>query len=441
MLQSQIDFLNEGIILIMVIKAVRGTRDIMCDEAKRLQFIRMKAAHISGLFGYDEIITPMFEKLELFSRGIGESSDIVSKEMYSWQDKKGRVLALRPENTAGVVRSLIENKIISSQEISRWYYFGPMFRYERPQTGRYRQFWQFGAEAFGESSPEMDAEVLALATQFLFSIGLKDTYLHINSIGCQICRQSFREALKKYFEPMSDKLCINCKERLDTNPLRILDCKEVSCQPFFVSSPVPRDYLCEECKTHHSRLQKLLELYNIRYYNSDRLVRGLDYYTKTVFEFTGRREGSQNALLAGGRYDNLVKELNGPLTPAVGFAAGVDRLMLEMSIDIANSGDNIFFAVWTSEKTRDVLHKIIQELRRDNIAVRWSIKNKSVKSQFRIADKSGVDVALVLGDEELDNNMIKIKFLKEDGKEEMIPIGDIGKFCRDYEKHNNNAVH
>jgi len=306
----------------------RGTRDILPGEAERWQWLEDRTRSAMALYGYREVRTPFFEATDLFVRSVGEATDIVRKELYTFQDRKGRSLTLRPEGTAPLVRSYLENAALRAESPARLYYMGPMFRYERPQAGRYRQFWQIGAELLGSARAEADAEMIDLFRAILADVGLTNVTVLLNSLGDQVCRPRYRESIRAYFTKHENELCGDCKERLETNPLRILDCKVPSCAPVIAGAPSVLDSLCEDCAAHFEAVKRALTALSIPYEVTPRLVRGLDYYTRTVFEIHAANLGAQNAVGGGGRYDQLVKDFGGPDTPAIGFSIGMERLLL-----------------------------------------------------------------------------------------------------------------
>jgi histidyl-tRNA synthetase len=306
----------------------RGTRDILPGEVERWQWLEERTRRVQALYGYREVRTPFFEATDLFVRSVGEATDIVRKELYTFEDRKGRSLTLRPEGTAPLVRAYLENPALRAESPARLYYMGPMFRYERPQAGRYRQFWQIGSELLGSARPEADAEMIDLFRAILVNVGLTEVTVLLNSLGDSVCRPGYREAIRAYFKQHEDKLCGDCKERLETNPLRILDCKVPSCAPVIAGAPSVLDSLCPECAEHFEAVKRALAALGIRYEVAPRLVRGLDYYTRTVFEVHAANLGAQNAVGGGGRYDQLVKDFGGPDTPAIGFSIGMERLLL-----------------------------------------------------------------------------------------------------------------
>ena len=312
----------------MLTNAPRGTKDILPENVAGWNYVEQKIRDICARFGYEEIRTPMFEHTELFHRGIGEGTDVVDKEMYTFTDRGGRSITLRPENTASAVRAYLQNKLYGDSALTKLFYIGSMFRYDRPQAGRMREFHQFGVEALGEANPAVDAEIILLAMEFLKSLGLKDLKLSLNSVGCPSCRPAYRQALQEYFRPHLEELCGDCKDRFERSPLRILDCKADADKAFMAGAPKITDCLCDECREHFEQVQSLLTEAGVEFELDPRLVRGLDYYTKTAFEIKYAPLGAQSAVAGGGRYDGLIEEMGGNPTPAVGFATGLERVLL-----------------------------------------------------------------------------------------------------------------
>ncbi|MEI7904319.1 MAG: histidine--tRNA ligase, partial [Candidatus Firestonebacteria bacterium] len=356
--------------------AVRGTKDVLPAETGKWQYVISQSASVFKTFNYAEIITPIFEVTELFTRGIGETSDIVTKEMYTFPDKKGRSLTLRPEGTAGVVRAYLENKLFNGPSPVKLFYIGPMFRYERPQAGRYREHWQMGVEVFGSDSPALDAEVINTGLTLFSKLGVTGLKTNLNSIGClnDNCRPAYIKALKTYLENSKEKLCETCKFRLEKNPLRILDCKEESCRSIFKEQGIPRilNFICPSCKEHFDKVKAHLGLLGAEYVLNENLVRGLDYYTKTVFEITCDKLGAQNTVLGGGRYNNLVKEFGGQETPAVGFSTGLERLMITLDtlgikLPVNDSAD--VFLVHLGEEALKKVFVLADTLRKTGLKV------------------------------------------------------------------------
>ena len=400
----------------------RGTRDILPEEINLWQETEKTCREVFALYNYREIRTPIFEMTELFSRSIGESTDIVSKEMYTFPDRKGRSLTLRPEETAPVVRAALENNLTLKDQVAKLYYLGPMFRYERPQAGRFRQFYQAGVEAFGSADPLIDAEIIILAGQIFEKLGLKDLEVDINSVGDQKCRPQYVEKLRSYFKEHEKSLCEDCRKRLELNPLRILDCKEAACQKYIDKVPASADNLCPECKSHFEKVVKWLGLSGIRYKINHRLVRGLDYYTRTTFEVVSKQLGAQNAVCGGGRYDTLVEELGGKPTPAAGFAIGMDRLVEVIKSKILNQkskqGIQLYIATVGEEATKKGF-EMINTIRRDGISADMDFLGKSLKSQLKSADQANAGFTLIIGDEEIKSGKGKLKNMQTAEQEEV----------------------
>ena len=392
-----------------IIKVLKGTKDILPQDIEMLQFIEEKANRVFSSFGFKEIRTPIIESTDLFSRGVGETTDIVNKEMYTFE-KSDRSITLRPENTAGVVRSYIENGMSRLSAPVKLWYKGPMFRYERPQAGRQRQFHQVGVEMFGIKQPQADAEVILTAVNFLKSIGLNDLEVEINSLGCPKCRAVFKENLKEVIRPYLKDLCEDCQERFEKNPLRLLDCKVPDCQQIYskpeIQKVITSDFLCEECSEHYTQLKKYLDNLDVKYSENKHLVRGLDYYTRTVFEIKSNNLGSQNAVCGGGRYDNLVSELGGEPTPAVGFAMGMERLISLLPEKTPSLSD----AFIVSNNPVEAF-KLAQYLRENNINTEMDLSNKKFTKQLEKASKTA-KYALILGEDEIANKQVSVKNLE-----------------------------
>ena len=396
--------------------APRGTKDLLPDETPLWQFIEKTCRDIFSRYNYREIRTPIFEATDLFTRSIGGTTDIVKKEMYTFPDRKGRSLTLRPEATASVVRAALENNLISQDASAKVYYIGPMFRYERPQAGRQRQFHQAGVEAFGSQDPQLDAEVIQLAVRLFEAIGLKDLEVDINSVGCKNCQPKFREALVKYFNANAKNLCEDCRERLELNPLRILDCKEAHCQKYIGKAPASIDYLDAECKGHFDQVVGWLGRLGIKYRVNDRLVRGLDYYTKTAFEVVSKQLGAQNAVCGGGRYDNLVEELGGKPTAAVGFAVGLERVVeiIKSQHQTSNlkQGALSLYIATLGEEARSVGFELLSKVREAGIAADIDYQGKSLKAQMKAADRLEARYVYIIGDEEIAKKSAILKNMK-----------------------------
>ncbi len=390
------------------ITKIKGFYDLISPASDKYSYLEQKARDIFSLYGYNEIRIPLLEKTELFARSIGNETDIVQKEMYTFSDRKDRSIALRPEATAGVVRAYIENKLFVREQISRLFTFGPMFRYERPQKGRQRQFHQINVEIFGSSAPQADAELITMLWHYLTTIGISNIELEVNSLGCPKCRSNFQQVLNSYLSNLGTKdLCPDCQRRSKTNPLRIFDCKVSRCQEIIANSPSILDYICNECKDHFDNVLDIIKKTGLYYKINPRLVRGLDYYQRTTFEFISSDIGAQSAIAGGGRYDGLVKELGGPDIPGMGFACGMERLALLLK-DIEVSKLDFYLAS-IDEQALNQAQIIGNELRKRGFSVQISFEAKSLKSQLRLANKLNVKKCLLLGQEEMKNKLITVK--------------------------------
>lgn len=394
-----------------MIQSVKGFNDILPDLAVKWRRVEDEARNLLEVFGFSEIRLPIVERLELFQRGIGVTTDIVEKEMYTFQDRKGVPLALRPEGTASVVRAYIEHGLYHKDPVAKLYYMGPMFRYERPQKGRARQFYQVGAEVLGVEDPRVDAEVLDMLTLFFDRLGIEDVELFINSLGCEECRPSYREALLRYLEERKGMLCRDCQRRLELNPLRVLDCKVEGCREATKDAPCTKDFLCHPCAEHFEKIKDYLNLLGVPYRINPRMVRGLDYYTKTAFEMVCNRLGSQNAVAAGGRYDRLVKDLGGPDTPGFGFAIGIERTVLLLKEEEDKKMPSVYLISMGGEASAEAL-RLLKELRMEGIQVELAYGEKSLKSHMRRANKLGVSRVLILGEDELRKGTVIVKDMK-----------------------------
>ena len=396
----------------LITKAIKGTKDVLPKDVHKNQYIEATALDIASKFGYKEIRTPVFEHTELFQRGVGDTTDVVQKEMYTFDDKGGRSITLRPEGTAGAVRSYLENGLCNEALPQKVCYLISCYRYEKPQAGRLREFHQFGVECFGSASPLADAEIIALAKSLFDTLGVKDLSLEINSIGCPTCRAEYHKALKKYFSSRKDELCDTCKSRLDRNPMRILDCKSPICHEIAEGAPVVIDYLCDECKEHFENVQKYLKAQNIEYTINPQIVRGLDYYTKTVFEFVSNSIGAQGTVCGGGRYDGLVEELGGQHTPSLGFAMGIERLMLLMEAqgcEFPEAEKPDLFIVALGEKATLKAVEIAKDMREEGVSALLDLNQRSVRAQMKYADKLGAKFNVVIGDNEVEAKTAKLK--------------------------------
>ncbi len=396
----------------LVTKAIKGTKDVLPKDVHKNQYIEATALDIAEKFGYKEIRTPSFEYTELFQRGVGDTTDVVQKEMYTFDDKGGRSITLRPEGTAGAVRSYLENGLCNEALPQKVCYIGPCFRYEKPQAGRLREFHQFGVECFGTDSPLADAELIALGKSIFDTLEIKELSLEINSIGCPTCRAEYHKALKEYFSSRENELCPTCKDRLDRNPMRILDCKSPVCSEIAKDAPVVIDYLCDECREHFDKVQKYLKAMNIDYTVNPKIVRGLDYYTKTVFEFVSDSIGAQGTVCGGGRYDGLVDELGGQKTPSLGFAMGLERLMLLMEAQNAPFPDaNVpdLFVVALGDMATLKAVEIVNDMRAEGFTALLDLNQRSLRAQMKYADKLKAKFNIVIGDNEVEAGAAKLK--------------------------------
>jgi len=395
-----------------MISGIRGTRDILPAEVGRWQRIERVARDLCARYGYVEVRTPVIEREELFAKGTGESTDIVQKEMYAFTDKGGDRITLRPEATPSMVRTFVEHALEQELPCAKLYSLGPMFRYERPQKGRYRQFHQLDVEVFGIADPAIDAEVIEMASALLFELGIDSAELVINSVGCDACRPQFSEALVAALGERVADLCADCQRRTTTNPLRIFDCKVPADQPIIDQLPHSEDYLCDACRDHFAGVKGHLEAYGLAYRVSHRLVRGLDYYTRTTFEMLGTGLGAQNALLGGGRYDHLVKQLGGPDRPGIGFAVGLERLVLALPEGAAPPEPADAFVVALGDAVWPAARILTRDLRRAGIRALIDYEGRSSKSQMKRANRSGVRHMLILGEDELASNQVTVKTME-----------------------------
>lgn len=409
-----------------MISIPKGTKDVLPEQSHLWQFIEDTARGVAVSFNLREIRTPVFEHTELFLRGVGETTDVVTKEMYTFEDKGGRSITLKPEGTAGVARSFIENGLQNSALPLKSYYITPCYRYERPQKGRLREFHQFGIEMFGSAQPEADAEVIFAAHTFLDKLGIKGARLEINSIGCKTCRAEYNKALKEYFRPHLGEMCATCNERFEKNPLRIIDCKEEGCKKFTANAPEILDYLCPDCKRHFEKVQSCLKALNIKFTVNSNIVRGLDYYTRTVFEFVSTEVGTQGTLCGGGRYDGLIEELGGGSVPAIGFAAGLERLLLA-GVTAPDAPVPEIYLGGMDEISRLKAFEIVNGLRSNGIAAECDLMGRSVKAQFKYADKTGARFTAIIGGSELESGECNIKRMS-DGKTYSVAFSDIYNF-------------
>ena len=406
----------------MFIKVPKGTQDILPEDISKWYYVENVIKETLNKYGYKEIRTPFFEYTDLFVRGIGESTDIVTKEMFTFPDRKGRSLTLRPEGTAPVVRAYLENSMGRTAKVIKLFYLGPMFRCEKPQAGRFRQFNQFGIEIIGTKSPAADAEVIITVLDVYKKLGLRNLEILINSVGCKKCRIDYVRKLKKYLKNKKDFLCSECKERYIKNPLRVLDCKKDSCKRIIEEAPVITENLCKECESHFAQVKSYLDDQKIIFHENPRLVRGLDYYTKTAFEIISGELGAQNAIGGGGRYDDLVEELGGKPTPAVGFAAGIERMIItidQQRVKWPAEKRLDMFVAKIDKKNNDTAFRLLQKIRNAGFSADMDYSEGSLKSQMRIANKIGARFTVIVGEEELSKNMVILRNMQTKEQKEV----------------------
>ncbi len=411
----------------------RGTKDILPLEIYKWHYIENIVRKIAEKHGYNEIRTPVFEHTELFVRGVGDTTDVVEKEMYTFEDRGGRSITLKPEGTAPVARAYIEHKLYAESQPVKLYYIIPVFRYEKPQAGRYRQHHQFGVEVFGSSSPSLDAEVISLAMDVYKHLNIQNLEVRINSIGCPKCRGDYNKILKDFLRPRVEKLCTTCRDRFDRNPMRIIDCKSDKCQKEIKGIPLMFDHICKECSQHFNDLQKYLEAFNIKYIVDPQIVRGLDYYTKTAFEIITDEAGKKGTLCGGGRYDKLVEDCGGPSIPGVGFGMGLERLLLSLDtqgIDIVRPQLLDTFIITLGSRAKLKGMEILKELRNIGIKADIDHMDRSIRAQFRFADRIMAEYVVIIGEDELDKNLVILRNMKT-GKEEMITSTELSNVLRE----------
>jgi histidyl-tRNA synthetase len=412
---------------VILYKVPRGTSDILPQEQGYWKYVEEKATALCQLYGYQRLDTPVFEDLQIFTRTEASGTDIVDKEMYTFEDRSGQKLALRAEGTAPICRAYLEHGLFNLPQPVKLYYIGPTFRYERPQAGRYRQHHQFGFEALGDADPLLDAEVIEMAWQFFLSLGLPELSIQLNNIGCKFCRPKYIEALKQYYSDYAAQLCLDCKVRLIKNPLRLLDCKKTSCQKIAEAAPKSSDYLCDECKAHFQSVQKYLKTLELPFQLNHRLVRGLDYYTRTVFEIQPQEEGMQSTLGGGGRYDNLVEELGGKPTPAVGFASGIERIILNLKkqkVAIPTEPKPAVFIAYIGEEAKIVALRLASKLRHVGVAVIEATGDKSLKAQLRQANTFGTNYAIIIGKTEVESGNAVLRDMRSK-EQRSIPSSEV----------------
>lgn len=411
----------------MLTNAPRGTKDILPDTVGDWNYVEGEIRELCRRFGYSEIRTPIFEHTELFQRGIGEGTDVVDKEMYTFTDRGERSITLRPENTASAVRAYLQNKLYAQSNLVKLFYIGSMFRYDRPQAGRMREFHQFGVEALGEANPAVDAEVILLAMNLLEGLGLKDLELSINSVGCPKCRSKYRTMLQDFFRDKLEDLCEDCRSRFERSPLRILDCKKDSDKPYMADAPKITDCLCEECADHFAKLKELLTSAGISFTHDPRLVRGLDYYTKTAFEIKYPPLGAQSAVAGGGRYDGLIEEMGGNPTPAVGFATGLERLLLALESQNLLPEKNRSvdaYVVALGETAQAEGFKLLNSLRQQGLSAAMDFAGRSMKAQMKQANKLGAKYSVILGEDEITEGVVMLRSM-EDSSQAKVPMNQV----------------
>lgn len=411
----------------MLTNAPRGTKDILPDTVGDWLFVEENIRSLCRRFGYQEIRTPMFEHTELFQRGIGEGTDVVDKEMYTFTDRGDRSITLRPENTASAVRAYLQNKLYADNALTKLFYIGSMFRYDRPQAGRMREFHQFGVEAIGESNPAVDAEIILLAMKLLQGLGLNDLELYINSVGCPTCRAKYRTMLQDFFRDKLEDLCEDCRSRFDRAPMRILDCKKDADKPYMAQAPKITDCLCDECRDHFEKLQKHLDKAGVKFSLDPRLVRGLDYYTKTAFEIKYPPLGAQSAVAGGGRYDGLIEEMGGNPTPAVGFATGLERVLLALEkqglLPDKNRSVDVY-VVALGESAQEEAFKLVMDLRDAGFSAAVDYAGRSMKAQMKQANKLGARYAAIMGEDELAEGVVMLRDMAG-SEQEKVPVAEI----------------
>ena len=411
----------------MKFNAPRGTNDILPPDTLKWQYIEKKTHEIFSNYNYQEIRTPIFEYTELFQRGIGEVTDIVEKEMYTFEDKGGRSITLRPEGTASVIRSFLENKIYGQAQPTKYYYIGPMFRYERPQSGRFRQFHQLGVEAIASNDPALDAEIISLGMRLLQDFGLSDLELHLNSVGCGECRPAYVDQLKDYLNQNKEQLCDNCRSRIERNPMRVLDCKNENCQLVIKDAPKITDNLCQSCDDHFDNVQEYLDILDLDYIINPLLVRGLDYYTNTAFEIKDNALGAQDTVFGGGRYNGLAEEIGNRDLPGIGFALGIERLLLSLeakNIELpVESGVDLYITV-IGDKAKKESFKLLDMLRNQGFKTEIDYLGRGVGSQMKSADRMNAEYTIIIGEDELNKNSATIRNMKS-GDEKEIQLSNL----------------
>lgn len=417
----------------MLTKAPRGTKDVLPIEVYKWHYVEGIMREVARRFGFLEVRTPTFEHTELFERGIGDTTDVVEKEMYTFKDRSDRSITLKPEGTAPAARVFIEHKLYADAQPTKMYYITPVFRYEKPQAGRYREHHQFGIEVFGAANPSVDAEVINVAMTIYKELGIQNTELRINNIGCPKCRKEYNEILKGYLAERLDKLCPTCNNRFERNPLRIIDCKNDKCQEQLVDVPLMLHHICDECHDHFEGLKRHLEAIGLNYIVDPRIVRGLDYYTKTAFEIITDEAGKKGTLCGGGRYDHLVEICGGPATPGVGFGMGLERTILALEtqgVDIPEPEGLEVFIVTMGDEADLAGFRLLNEIRAEGIAADQDHMYRSIKGKFKYADKLGVKYTIVIGEDELKKGIVVLKHM-ESGEQEEITFENVIKILKE----------
>jgi len=407
--------------------APRGTRDVLQSETPKWRYLESVFRETCALYGFEEIRTPTFEHTELFARNLWETTDVVAKEMYTFETKGGRSLTLRPEGTAPTVRAYVQHNLGANLPINKVYYVARIFRYERPQSGRYREHTKLGVEAFGSIDPALDAEVISFASLFFSEVGVSRFELMLNTIGCPKCRPAHRQALMEFVGDKLGGLCATCADRYERNPLRMLDCKEERCKAALADAPVMVDYLCEECSEHFARVQSYLTEMGISFVLAPKLVRGFDYYTKTAFEFVSSELGAQNAIGGGGRYDNLVEEIGGSPTPGIGFGLGLDRLLLaldSLGVELSCDSRDMVFVAGLGETGHDAAVKVVFDLRGQGVAAEMDYTGRSLKAQMKIADKLGARFVVIMGEDEIASGKATVRDMRT-SEQQAVPISEL----------------
>ena len=417
----------------MQIQSPKGTRDILPSEVQTWQWVEQVARSVFGTYGYQEIRTPIFESTDLFVRGVGDTTDIVEKEMYTFNDRGNRSVSLRPEGTASVVRAMLQNRLMDGASVLKFYYIGQMFRYDRPQAGRYREFWQVGIEAFGADSPAIDAEIIAAGHQFFSTLGIKDLTLHLNSIGDPTCRPKYVEDLTAYAKGHLDELCGKCYARHERNPMRILDCKESGCRAVVANAPLLSNYLSDACRQNFDMVKSYLDELEIDYYEDPYVVRGLDYYSRTAFEFTAGGLGAQNAIGGGGRYDYLAEEIGGTPTPGIGFALGMDRIMIALeaqNVTVPTASPVDVYLTVLGDAAMPTALRLAQDLRENGVKTDLEYKGRGLRAQMRTANKLNARYVVMIGEDEINNEAATVRDMAS-GDQHSIAFSQLAEIMRE----------